>query len=358
MKEQELVTIEPTKAMDVFTAHKGLDPFLTKIRTELDTFKPDTSTSTGRKDIAGIAHRISRSKTYLDGVGKKLVADLKEKPKLIDKERKRVRDILDTWKVEVRKPLTDWEDNERMRVGSHEANYQAIITIRDTLIEGIDSIMILGLQKRLNFIVVDDTWEEFKDKSEILHQDVARLITKKLEARIKYEDEQDELDKLRTEKQVREGLERDERIAKEAAENAKKEAETKAKREAEKARLREEELKLQAERAEREKVEAATRAKQEKVEAENRVKQVKIAALEKAERDKKAAVEAEKARIEEDRKFKEIVEKERRENHEHIKQTNDKALKMLIQNGIPVEVGTKIITLAAQNKLGPLQMSY
>jgi hypothetical protein len=42
-----------------------------------------------------MAYKVARSKTALDDGGKKLVADLKQIPKKIDAERKRVRDPLD-----------------------------------------------------------------------------------------------------------------------------------------------------------------------------------------------------------------------------------------------------------------------
>jgi hypothetical protein len=49
----------------------------------------------GREAIASMEYKVARSKTALDDGGKKLVADLKQIPKKIDAERKRVRDPLD-----------------------------------------------------------------------------------------------------------------------------------------------------------------------------------------------------------------------------------------------------------------------
>lgn len=89
----EIATI-PTKenALAVFSAAQGLDPFLSVIRAEIDGFIPDVSTRKGRDAIASIAHKVARSKTALDNVGKELVAELKDIPKKIDAERKRQAD--------------------------------------------------------------------------------------------------------------------------------------------------------------------------------------------------------------------------------------------------------------------------
>ncbi|OCS62006.1 hypothetical protein BBZ50_02590 [Escherichia coli] len=51
------------------------------------SFVPDITTAKGRKEIASLAYKVAQTKTYLDGLGKDLVAELKEIPKLIDANR-------------------------------------------------------------------------------------------------------------------------------------------------------------------------------------------------------------------------------------------------------------------------------
>ncbi|EPG5927155.1 hypothetical protein L4P45_005864 [Pseudomonas aeruginosa] len=99
--ENQLVEV-PAKetALQVYSAANGLDPFLAKIREEIDGFVPDVTTRKGREAIASIAYKVARSKTALDNVGKELVAELKEVPKKIDAERKRMRDLLDSWQAD------------------------------------------------------------------------------------------------------------------------------------------------------------------------------------------------------------------------------------------------------------------
>lgn len=111
----QIVTIEKANALSVFTTDGAIDPLLARIRQEIDAFTPDLSTDKGRKAIASIAYKVAQSKTYLDGIGKELVAEQKKIPNLIDATRKRLRDTLDAWKDEVRRPLTEWEAEQERR---------------------------------------------------------------------------------------------------------------------------------------------------------------------------------------------------------------------------------------------------
>ena len=112
MQNLQALAIPRDKALDVFTEKGGLDPILRKIKDEADSFIPDPSTKKGRDEIVSLAHKVAKSKSYLDSVGKKLVVELKRKPKLVDESRKAMRDFLDNLKQEVREPLTTIEARE------------------------------------------------------------------------------------------------------------------------------------------------------------------------------------------------------------------------------------------------------
>lgn len=88
----------------------GLDPIIALISREARALVPDLGTTASRDAIASNAAKVARAKTYLDGLGKEYVATLKELPKQVDAERKRMRDALDALKEEVRAPLTAWEE--------------------------------------------------------------------------------------------------------------------------------------------------------------------------------------------------------------------------------------------------------
>ncbi|MDV2903117.1 hypothetical protein R0H17_15870 [Phytobacter diazotrophicus] len=241
----DLVVIEKQNAMAVFTTKEQLDPLIEKIEKEARSLVADVSTKKGRDAIASMAHKVARSKTYIDNAGKDLVTELKALPKQIDESRRIVRERLDALKDEVRRPLTEWEA-EQERIKQEE---EARIAV-EALAKQVEADHEIAL-------LMD---REFDRQRE--------------EARLKAEQEQ---------------REREEKLKREAAEAARLEAEKKAQEEREAAARRELELKMQAEQAERARVEAEKRAEREKKEA-----------AERAEREKQAAIDAEKRRAQEE----------------------------------------------------------
>lgn len=199
--ETQLVEV-PAKetALQVYSAANGLDPFLAKIREEIDGFVPDVTTRKGREAIASIAYKVARSKTALDNVGKELVADLKEVPKKVDAERKRMRDLLDSWQAEVRQPLTEWEQREEMRKAKHQAGIDQInlrLECRD-----LDSTELKANIEWLEGLLIGEDWEEFETEAARTKDKALVALREALVAREKYEAEQAELERLRAEAAV------------------------------------------------------------------------------------------------------------------------------------------------------------
>lgn len=299
----ELALVPPKEtALQVFQAENGLDPYLQQIRAEIDAFEPDVTTKKGRDAIASIAHKVARSKTALDNVGKELVAELKEIPKKIDAERKRMRDTLDAWKDEVRAPLNEWEQAEADRVARHTDRIDWLRN-RDDQVAELSAVEIQGRIADTEAVEVGPEWEEFEAEAHRVKAATLTTLQLALTKRQAYEAEQAELERLRAEAAQREQKEREERIAREAAEQAKREAEQRAqaereaavRREAEAkaaAERRELELKLAAERAERERVEAQQRAEQAERDAEARAERA-AAAERQRQADEQARIEAE-----------------------------------------------------------------
>src|SRR5690606_15960611 len=160
--ESQLAVVPPKEtALQVFQAPNGLDPYLQQIRAEIDSFVPDVSTKKGRDAIASIAHKVARSKTALDNVGKELVAELKEIPKKIDAERKRMRDTLDAWKDEVRAPLNEWEQAEADRVARHTDRIDWLRN-RDDQVAELSAAEIQGRIADTEAVEIGPEWEEFE----------------------------------------------------------------------------------------------------------------------------------------------------------------------------------------------------
>ncbi|HCD1372401.1 TPA: hypothetical protein M9Z54_005091 [Klebsiella pneumoniae subsp. pneumoniae] len=317
----DLVVIEKKNAMAVFTNNDQLDPLIEAIEKEARSLVPDVTTKKGRDAIASMAHKVARSKTYIDNAGKDLVAELKALPKQIDESRRVVRERLDALKDEVRRPLTEWEA-EQERIKAEEA---------------MNALHVEALAMNEDF-------------------------DRQLEARIESDHEMallmnDAFDRKQAEKKAeaeRQRIAREEEIKRLAEEKAKREAAEKAQREIDAAAAREREAILAKERAEREQREAAERAEREKqaaVEAERRKAQ------EEADRIRREAEQREQARLAEDKRKAE-EESRRAADVEHRRGINTAAVQALINQGIPHEWAKACIIAVALGKVPATTIKY
>ncbi|QNC78735.1 coiled-coil domain-containing protein [Klebsiella quasipneumoniae] len=271
----DLVFIEKKNAMAVFTNNDQLDPLIEAIEKEARSLVPDVTTKKGRDAIASMAHKVARSKTYIDNAGKDLVAELKALPKQIDESRRVVRERLDALKDEVRRPLTEWEA-EQARIAEEKA----------------------AEEERLRIEAEQKAALEARQKQIETDHEMALLMN-------------DAFDREQAEKKAeaeRQRIAREEEIARQAEEKAKREAAEKAQREIDAAAAREREAILAKERAEREQREAAERAEREKQAA---VEEERRKAQEEADRIRREAEQRELARLaEEKRKAEEQASRE------------------------------------------------
>ena len=281
-EETALVVLEPTTALDVFTEAGKVDTILAQIKQIVAEFTPDISTAKGRAEIASIAHKVARSKTYLDGIGKELVDQYKEIPKKIDANRKRIRDELDALKDEVRKPLTEWEEAEKARVQFIKDRINGFYAMASMPKDSVTAGLAI---KDIEGVAIDESFGEFAAEAATVKDKVLVQLRAGLEVYLKHESEQAELARLREEAAKREQEERDRKIAEAAAEKARRDAEEKAARE-----------KAEAERKAKEEREAAERRELELKLAAERAERERLEAIERAEREKQAAIEAERKR--------------------------------------------------------------
>lgn len=339
----DLVVIEKTNALAVFTNQEQLDPLIEAIEKEARSLVPDLSTKKGRDAIASMAHKVARSKTYIDNAGKDLVAELKALPKQIDESRRLVRERLDALKDEVRRPLTEWEA-EQERIKAEEA-MNAMHAEALVMNENID------LQRAIQY-------ESDHEMALLMNEKIDR---EREEARQKAEQAK---------------REHEERIKREAEEKVRREADEAAKREIEAAAAREREATLAKERAEHEAKELAEKAERDRIEAEQRAEREKqealakaererIAAEEKAKREKEEAIQRERAaaeareqaRLAEEKRIKD-EEARRAADKEHRKTINNKALQDLIAAGVPEECAKLCITAIAKGNITAISINY
>ena len=330
-KELSLLPARET-AVQVFSTMNGLDPYLFQIRSEIDAFVPDVSTKKGRDSIASMAYKIAKSKTALDGMGKELVAELKQIPALIDAERKRVREILDAWRDEVRKQLDDWQADQKAIKEKRLADEAEAERLR------LAEIAARELQEQIDRdheLAVFMYAEYLRQKEESAKQAI-----------------------INAENEAKAQKEREQQIAHEAAENARIEAERAAAYEQQ--RIKDEAARQAAEaqsaidRANHLKAESEAREIAQKQAAELATKQ----AAEKAERDRLQAIADTEARIARE-KLQEQAEAELREkNKAHAKRINNEILEDFIAAGLSEELAKIAITAIAKGQVRNTKINY
>lgn len=301
----ELVVIEQATALDLFKAPAKAQELVNYVAGEVakelvELEGLDLNVGVNRNKYISLAAKVTKTKTYVEGIGKEIAADLKKLPKLVDESRKLIKDQLDKLSEEVRKPATDWEiaDKERQEA------------------------------------------EELARIMPYLHAEALEMNA--------------EHDRLIAEKETQR-IAREEELKKQAAEQARLEAERKAQQEIEAAAQREREAKEAAERAEREKQEAIQRAEQEAKEAKEKAECEKQLAI---EAERKKALEAEQARLaEEERKRQEDAK--RQADIEHQRTFNREAVSDLVENGFfNEEMAIEFIKLVKKNKIRHITINY
>ncbi|WP_406914230.1 hypothetical protein [Klebsiella pneumoniae] len=318
----DLTVIEKKNAMAVFTNNDQLDPLIEAIEKEARCLVPDVTTKKGRDAIASMAHKVARSKTYIDNAGKDLVAELKALPKQIDESRRVVRERLDALKDEVRRPLTEWEA-EQERIKAEEA-MNALHAEALAMNEDFD--------RRLAARIESD-------------HEMALLMN-------------DAFDREQAEKNAeaeRQRIVREEEIKRLAEEKAKREAAEQAQREIDAAAAREREAILAKERAELEQRQAAERAEREKqaaVEAERRKAQ------EEADRIRREAEQREQVRLTEEKR--KADEQARREaDVKHRKAVGVEVVKALVANtSLTREQAIEVLTAVKDGRIPHTGISY
>ena len=291
-----LVTIQDRNPVEIFTTPGIVSAVLELVSTAAMDFTPDLTTDKGRKEIASRAFRVTKTKTYLDDLGKEEVARLKDLPRQIDAGRKALRDGFDLIRDAARQPLTDWEAEQERLAAEEKAREEAV-----TLARKIENDHELGL-------LLNEVFDR-----------------KKEDARKAKEQEQKD---------------REERIAKEAREKA----EARAKAELEASARREEEAALEA-------LAATARLEQEKkdsAEREARAREEAAAAERKRQEDEQKRQAAETAKREAD------VEHRRKFNTEALADVHT----AMLGQKTPEETAKAILTAIVTGKVRHISIAY
>lgn len=358
--QTQLVVIEPTTAVALFTKGQGIADLLADIRQKASSLVPDVTTAKGRKEIASIAYAVAKTKSHLDGVGKELTAKYKEIPARIDANRKLIRDTLDALKEEVRAPLTQYEAAEEARVAALKERMTAFADAKQATAE-LPSTELEHYLQQIEAIAIDDSWEEMTAQAGVA-KDAAVLHLRTVIERAKEREAQSaELERLRQAQAAREQEDRERRIAEQAAAaeaQRQEQARLDAERREREARDREQQAIRDAEAAELARQEAEARRIAEAEQAEQRRLQAEENARRQAEEAAARAAEQERQRIAQEQASQQEEEQRRAADVEHRRTINNAILMDLMGLGINEDKAINLIKQIASNKIEHLSIKY
>ncbi len=227
--DSALLVIDKMTPEQIF-APGTMDPILEAIRTEVtrQAAKLDISTEQNRKAIGSLAFKVTKSKTFIEGQRKSLVAAEKKRLAAIDSEGRRIWDILEGIAAEVRKPLTDWEQIDKDRVARHEAVIMALLD--DAKVPfGASAQEISATIERVTRLDTSDM-QEFEQLAEGHKKNTLKALGEAFRMAADAEDQKAENERLRAEASERETQERAISAARIAREQAERDAEAERQR--------------------------------------------------------------------------------------------------------------------------------
>lgn len=352
--QAQLVVIEPTTAVALFTEGQGVAELLADIRQKATSLVPDITTAKGRKEIASVAHAVARTKTYLDGLGKELTDQYKEIPKRIDANRKTLRDTLDALKDEVRAPLTQYEAAEEARVAALQSRLARLNELGSSASIEIAAADLQVMLQEVEQNALDDSWQELLPQATVAKELATKRLGEALAARQKYESEQAELEQLRQKQAEQDRIDRERLIVEQAAEQARREEENRQRLEREAAQHREQEAQRQAQVAQQ----AAEQALRDSEAAELARQQAEANAARQAEEAAARAAEQERQRIADEQRQKAAEDAARSADMEHRRTINNAILMDLMGLGIDEGKAINLIKHIASNKIEHLSINY
>ena len=279
-----LVAADKAAAAVVLFDSGKFDAFYAKLKAEIDATPVDLTTDKGRKAIASAAAKVRSEKASIDRDRKRLTQEWRDNTALVNGAWKGIEARLDDLAVDARKPLTEWEQDEKARIDRCNGVIcdiisAAVVTLEDTA----ETVRQRG--ERIWAIEIGGDFGALAHDAEQAKTATAATLRSAMARLTREEAERAELEALRA--AAAERAEAD-RIAAEKAEADRQEA---ARIEAER---------IAAEQAKEEEARQAAVAEERRIAAEQaeaqRIERAKADAAEQAQREAEQAARAEQDR--------------------------------------------------------------
>jgi len=267
LDDYSVIVVDQERLQAFFSDGKNLDEAYGRIEKLAKGLVADVTTKEGVSQIKSCARQIASAKTKIDNIGKQVVAELKELPKIIDANRRNFRERMEALQDEIRRPVTEIEERE--------AEIDRIKTVHQQLIDADSATIRQNIESVKAIELTAEKWKESLEKATKAVTGEINALETMLKAAEKRESEARELEELRRKQEEAERIIREQKIREEAERKAREEAEARAA--AEKARLERE--KEEAERKAAEAERAAQEAREREEAARNSKEALERAAI-------------------------------------------------------------------------------
>lgn len=355
----DLILIEDNMSLADIWKPENVDAMIDKLEQYKTDFKGNVKTAKGRKAIISFSRKFSSSKVLVDNMGKELVEDWQTKTKAVNTQRRKFKDACDKFRDESRKPVTDFENAEKLVVANQNRTLARLVDLYNAAGD-LDVATYEAYVAEVNAIEIDgDIDSDFYERGRREKEQTLTSLGQKLEAKIKYNKDQADLAKLREAEEKRQAEE-----AKKAQEKERKANEKKIKLQAKK------DADAKAAKKIADAKEAEAKAKSDAKEAEAKAEREKKEAAKKAEADKKQAVEKaeRKAKEEAERKERDRFAQEKKEREEaeekaadkeHRSKVDTRAKEALIKIcGLTASDAAKVVKAASDGNIPCMPITY
>ena len=267
LDDYSVIVVDQERLQAFFADGKNLDEAYGRIEKMAKGLVADVATKEGVSQIKSCARQIASAKTKIDNLGKQVVAELKELPKIIDANRRNFRERMEALQDEIRRPVTEIEERE--------AEIERILQVHQHLMDADSATIRQNIESVRAIELTAEKWKESLEKATKAVTGEINALETMLKAAEKREAEARELEELRKKQEEAERIIREQKIREDAERKAREEAEARAA--AEKARLERE--KQEAERKAAEAEMAAQEAREREEAARNSKEAMERAAI-------------------------------------------------------------------------------
>jgi hypothetical protein len=367
-----LAVIETTSASLVYApgALTALvDKLKQEVRAQLATL--DVSIPSQRARIISLSARVASAKVKLDKLGDSLIEEHRAVVTAVNADRKVMRDDMDAFKVEVRKPVTDLENAEKERVAAHEAIIHQIEEL-GRLDRPLNLEEIADRAGQVS-ILADRDWQEFKQRAVGAKVMAMEILSEAQDRAVEARRLREQAERLESEARERAIKEREEAAAKAAKEAAERRAEERAKialaeAEARERRIAEsaesarsaviERARIEAEHAETRRINEAKQAKARRIAEAEAAELAQPRALKAAEIERIAAVAKERLRLEDEQREARIAAETRAENKAHRLKIDNEVLGAIVALDIPMDRAQDLLIAIAKGAVPHVTIEY